>query len=72
MDFPGYNIVLENTHPAVELEDTRILLNGENVTDRIVDMVVDINAVDDVVSAYITVYKNHWFRRDEVITHTII
>ena len=72
LEFPNYSIALENTHPAVILEDTRLFLNGENVTDRLVDLVVDINAVDDVVSAYITLYKNHWFRRDEVITHTIV
>lgn len=72
LDFPGTTIILENLHPAVYLDHTRIYLNGENITERVVDLYVDINAVDDVVSAYVTVYKNHWFRRDEVITHTIV
>jgi hypothetical protein len=72
LEFPGYNLVVENNHPAVALENTRIFLNGEDVTRRIVDLYVDINAVDDVVSAYVTVYKSHFFRRDEVLTHTIL
>lgn len=51
MEFPGNIIILENSHPAVNLEDSQILLNGENVTERIVDLFVDINAVDDIASA---------------------
>jgi hypothetical protein len=72
MEFPGYTLILENYHPAVYMENTRIYMNGENITDRVIDLYVDINAVDNVVSAYVTVYKNNWFRRDEVITHTIV
>jgi hypothetical protein len=72
MEFPGYQLIVENFHPGVYLEDTRVFMNGENITSRVIDLYVDINAVDDVVSAYVTVYKSHFFRRDEVITHTIV
>jgi hypothetical protein len=72
MEFPGYQLVMENFHPAVYLDNTQIYMNGENITGRVVDFYVDINAVDDIVSAYVTVYKSHFFRRDEVITHTIV
>lgn len=72
LEFPGYQLIVENFHPTVYLENTQIFMNGENITARVIDFYVDINAVDDVVSAYVTVYKSHWFRRDEVITHTIV
>jgi hypothetical protein len=72
LEFPGYHLILENYHPAVALENTRVVMNGDDITRQVIDLYVDLNAVDDVVSAYITVYKNHWFRRDEVITHTIV
>jgi hypothetical protein len=72
MDFPGYNLVVENSHPGVYLDQTRVALNGEDITARVVDLYVDVNAVDDVVSAWITVYKPHWIRRDELITYTIV
>ena len=72
LEFPGYNLVVENYHPTVALENTRIFLNNEDVTRRVIDLFVDVNAVDDVVSAYVTVYKNRWFRRDEVVTYTIV
>ena len=71
LEFPGHNLVIENFHPMVELDNTRVWYNGEEVTRRVVDVYVDVNAVDDLVKAYITVYKPHWIRTDEVITYTI-
>jgi len=70
LEFPGHVVVLENYHPLVELTATRIYYNGQSITERIVDLYIDINAVDDVVKAFVTVYKSHWFRADEVITYT--
>ena len=72
MEFPGYTIVMENQHPMVDMRHLRVWLNGEDITDRVVDVVVDINAVDSFVQAYATVYKSRFLLRDEVITHTII
>ncbi len=70
--FPAGQVVLENAHPGVYLDQTRVFLNGDDITDRIVDLYVDINAVDDVVSAWLTIYKSRFFLRDEVITHTFL
>ncbi len=72
LNFPGHQIVLENTHPGFVFEFTRALYNGRDVTNDLLDIYVDINAVDNVVKAYITLYKNHWFSRDEVATFNII
>lgn len=72
LDFPGYSLVLENFHPGVYLESTRVWMNGRDITDEVIDLYVDINAVDDVVTAWVAVYKDRFLFRDEVITHTII
>ena len=72
LEFPGHTIVVENYHPMVELDATRVWYNGEDVTRRVVDVYVDVNAADDVVKAFITVYKPHWIAADEVITYTIV
>lgn len=72
LGFPGHSIVVENTHPGFAFEFTRIYYNGQDVTNHIVDLYVDINAVDNVVQAYITLYKAHWFGSDEVATYNII
>lgn len=71
LNFPGHTILLENYHPMVELDATRVTYNGNDVTNRIVDLYVDVNAVDDVVKAYITIYKAHWIATDEAITYSI-
>ena len=70
--FPNGEVILENPHPGVSLDQTQVYLNNENITDRIVDLYVDINAVDDVVSAWLTTVKSRFFRRDEIITHTFL
>lgn len=69
--FPGHEIVIENRHPFVEPDNTQVWYNGDNVTERVVDVYVDVNAADDVVQAFVTVYKPHWIRADEVITYSI-
>ncbi|MBC8104870.1 MAG: hypothetical protein H7Z41_20030 [Cytophagales bacterium] len=72
LQVPGHTVVLENYHPLVELDQTRVWHNGEEVTERVVDLYVDINALDDVAQAFLTVYKPRWIRRDEVITFTLL
>src|SRR5947209_3676306 len=72
MVFPGHILIVENTHPGFAFEFTRVLYNGRDVTDNLVDLYVDVNAVDDVVRAYITLYKPHWITSDEVATYTIV
>ena len=72
MEFPGYTIVMENLHPEGDIRHLRVWLNGEDITDRVVDIVVDINAVDNVVQAFASVYKSRFLLRDEVITHNIL
>ncbi len=72
MTFPGHTLVIENTHPAFQFEFTRISYNGRDVTNNVVDIYADINALDNVVTAYITLYKAHWLGADEVATYNII
>ena len=72
MEFPGHSIQVENTHPTFAFEFTRVWYNGRDVTDAIMDFYVDINAVDNVVQAYVTLYKPHWLGSDEVATYTIL
>ena len=72
MVFPGHVIEIQNTHPAFAFEFTRIMYNGTDATAHVVDLYVDINAVDNIVKAYITLYKPHWIGSDEVATYTIL
>jgi hypothetical protein len=69
--FPGHVVIVENTHPSFAFEMTRVLYNGQDVTRNIVELHVQVNADENIVSAYITLYKAHWISADEVATITI-
>ena len=72
LTFPGHEIVLENYHPLVEPQATRVWYNGQDITRRVVDVYVDVNALDDRVQAFVSVYKPHWISTDEVVTYAIV
>ncbi|HZO91774.1 MAG TPA: hypothetical protein VFB38_25885 [Chthonomonadaceae bacterium] len=72
MNFPGHSIVIENTHPGFAFEFTRVWYNGRDVTNNVMDVYVDINAADNIVKAYITLYRPHWLSADEVATYNIL
>lgn len=71
-EFPGYTLIIENTHPEVFTDHTQVWLNGRDITRAVVDLLVDINAVEDDVRAYVSEYKDRFILRDELITHTIL
>lgn len=70
--FPNHNVVIENTHPMFAFELTRVWYNGHDVTDNVMDIYTDINAVDNEVKAYIVVFRPHFLGSDEVITFNIL
>ena len=72
MQFPGHTLVVENTHPTFAFEFTRVWHNERDVSRNVLDLYVDVNAVDNVVQAYLTLFKPHWFSSDEVATYNII
>ncbi|HLK59255.1 MAG TPA: hypothetical protein VKU00_22035 [Chthonomonadaceae bacterium] len=72
MNFPNDTMVIENTHPMFAFEYTRVWFNGVEATNNVVDIYVDINAADNVVQGYITLYKPHWIAADEVATYNVL
>lgn len=72
LDFPGHSIIIDNTHPYFDFEFTRVTYNNIDVTGNIVDLLVNIDADNNVVEANITLYKPHWLTSDEVATYNII
>ncbi len=71
-EFPGYTVILENTHPEVFADQTRVWLNGREITRAVVDVLRDINAPESDARAYVSEYKDRFLLRDELITHTIL
>lgn len=65
--FPFHEVVVENITPFVDARGTRVFLDGRDVSDQLVDLVVNIDAGNDMVEAVISVYRNRFLFRDEVI-----
>ena len=72
VNVPGHTLTIENTHPGFAFEFTRVWYNGQDVTDKVMEVFKDVNAVDNVVRAYITIYKPHWIVSDEVATYNLL
>lgn len=72
LSMPSHNVVIENVSPQFDFEATRVWFDSKEVTDNLVDLLVDINAVDNEVNAYIVLYRPHWLSSDEVATYTLI
>ena len=65
--FPFHEVIVENLTPFVDARGTRVFLDGRDVSDQLVDLVVNIDAGNDMVEAVISVYRNRFLFSDEVI-----
>lgn len=72
LDFPTHKVVIENSTPNFAIEFTRVWLDNNDITDQVVEMIVNIDAVNNEVSAYVIVRKPHFFGSDEVATYTLL
>ncbi len=72
LEFPAHRITVQNDTPQFAIEFTRILLDGVDVTDNVVDFVTDIDAINNNVQAYIMMYKPHFLSADEVMTINLL
>ncbi|MHB8635094.1 MAG: hypothetical protein ACYC96_01320 [Fimbriimonadaceae bacterium] len=68
LEFPTHKVTITNDTPQFAIEFTRIVLDGADVTEQVVDFVTDIDAVNNNVQGYIMLYKPHLLAADEVAT----
>jgi len=71
LDFPGHEVIVENTNPGFMFEVTRVWYNGADVSNEILDLEVEVNAETNVVRAFIVLFKTHFLGAPEVATYTI-
>jgi hypothetical protein len=74
MDFevPTHKLEIENTSPQFAFEFTRIILDGVDVTNEVVDIEIDVDAVNNEVSGFITLFKHHFLSANEVATYNLL
>jgi len=72
LDVPTHKVTVENTSPQFAIEFTRVWLDGEDVTEQVVDLEVNVDAINNNVSGFITIYKHHFLASDEVATYNLL
>ena len=71
-EFPTHRVTIENQSPMFAIEMTTVILDGQDVSTEVTEIQINIDAVNDDVSAYLTLYRPHVFAADEVATYTLI
>jgi|GEM_PF-490564 len=72
LEFPLHKICLFNDTPNFQFEVTRIELDGVDVSNQVVDFLVNIDALKNDVQAYLMMYKHHLLGSDEVATLNLL
>ena len=72
LEFPTHKVTIENQTPNFAIELTRVWLDGQDVSDELLDLEIDVDAIDNRVSAYLTLFKPRLFGADEIATHTLL
>lgn len=72
LEFPMHKVTIENQSPTFAIELTRVWLDNREVTEEVLDIGIDINAIDNQVSAFLTLFKPHLLGADEVATYNLL
>ncbi len=72
LEFPTHKVTIQNETPTFAIELTRIWLDGTDVSNELLDLEIDVDAIENRVSAYLTLFRPHLFGADEIATTTLI
>ncbi len=72
LEFPTHKVTIENESPMFAVEMTTIWLDGQEVSGEITELQINIDAINNEVSAFLTLYRPHVFAADEVATYNLI
>ena len=72
LEFPTHKVTIENQSPNFAIELTRVTLDGKEITDELLDIEIDVNAIENNVSAYLRLFKPKLFGADEIATYTLL
>ena len=72
LEFPTHRVTIENNSPTFAIELTKVRLDSQDVSDQLLDLEIDIDAVENRASAYLTLFKPKLFGADEIATYTLI
>lgn len=72
LEFPRHRLTIINETPMFAIEMTSIVLDGQDVSDQILEMEINIDAVANEASAYLNLFKPHLIGADEIATYNLL
>lgn len=72
LEFPTHRVTIENNSPTFAIELTKVRLDSEDVSHMLLDLSVEIDAIENRASAYLTLFKPRLLGADEIATYTLI
>ena len=72
LEFPTHKVTIVNETPNFSIEMTAVTLDGQDVSHEILDLEIDIDAIEDRAGAYLTLFKPRLFGADEIATYTLL
>lgn len=72
LSFPMHKITIENDTPNFMIEFTKVFLDGQDISQQVTDLFVNIDAINNEVKAYVMMYKPHFLGADEVATINLL
>jgi hypothetical protein len=71
-EMPAHKLTVVNATPQFAFEFTQVIFDNVDVTAEVVEIQVNIDAVNNEVSGYIVLYKPHFISADEVATYSLL
>ncbi len=72
LEMPTHKLTIDNSSPQFAFEFTQVIFDNVDVTSEVVEIQVNIDAVNNEVSGYIVLFKHHFLSADEVATFNLL
>lgn len=72
MVFPKHRVSIVNEHPGFAFEQTKVWLDDREITAQVVEVIVDIDAVENNVRAFLVLYRTRFLAAPEVATYNLL
>ena len=69
---PNHEVVVENNNPQFLFEATQVWLDQREVSGNLLQLHLDVDAVNNNVQGYISLYKAHFLTADDVATVNLL
>ncbi len=69
---PGGIVVIQNYHPFADFDNLRVFFDGKDVSDEVVDLIIQVNADTNVLSGFMSLYHDYWVAQDMISQHTLL